>query len=109
MTRAGRQDAEDEEITARLARLPDLTASLREASPAVQRQVFEAFDLQIRYDKCERRVEVSATVSEAVASAFEDAKALQAEGSLVVAKDIAGARYVSRYAARIVERARLNG
>ena len=35
-------------------------------------------------DKAEHRVELTATVSEAVANAFENAKALQAEGSSVV-------------------------
>jgi hypothetical protein len=49
-----------------LARMPDLTERLREASPEVQRQVFEAFELQILYDKAERRIEISATVSEAM-------------------------------------------
>ena len=63
--------------------------------------------MQIAYDKTERRVELTATVSEAVADAFENAKALQAEGFSVVVTDIAGARYVSRYDARIVERLRL--
>jgi hypothetical protein len=33
--------------------------------------------LEIAYDKAQRRVELSATVSEAVADAFENAKALQ--------------------------------
>ena len=78
-----------------------------EASPEVQRQVFEAFDLQIAYDKVGRRIEISATVSEAVADAFENAKALQKEGSAVVVRDIAGARFVSRYHPRIVEPMRL--
>jgi hypothetical protein len=68
---------------------------------------FESFELQIAYDRAERRVELTATVSEAVADAFEDAEALLAEGSSVVVRDIAGARFVSRYDARIVERARL--
>ena len=36
------------------------------------------------YDKAERRVELTATVSEAVADAFENAKALRAEGFSVV-------------------------
>ena len=76
------------------------------ATPAIKRQVFASFCLQIASDKVERRVELSATVSEAVADAFENAKALQAEGSSVVVRDIAGARFVSRYDARIVERAR---
>ena len=63
------QEAEDEELAAQLARLPDLGEALREAPPAIKRQVFESFDLQIVYDKVERRVELSATVSEAVADA----------------------------------------
>jgi chromosome segregation ATPase len=64
---ADRQEAEDEELTEQLARIPDLTEALREATPAIKRQVFAAFDLQIAYDKVNRRVELSATVSEAVA------------------------------------------
>ena len=74
---------------------------------AVKRQVFESFDLQIAYDKTQHRVELTATVPEAVADAFENAKALHAESSSVLPTDIAGARFVSRYHARIVERARL--
>jgi CRISPR/Cas system CMR subunit Cmr4 (Cas7 group RAMP superfamily) len=74
-----------------------LTKALREASPDVQRQVFEAFELQILYDRAERRIAISATVSEVVANAFEKQKALPKEGSLVVVRDIAGARFVSRY------------
>ncbi len=54
------------------------------------RQVFESFSLQIAYDKAEQRVELTATVSEAVATAYENAKALRAEGSSVVVTDIAG-------------------
>jgi hypothetical protein len=104
---ADRQEAEDEELTAQLARIPDVTEALREATPAIKREVYAAFDLQIAHDKVNRRVELLATVSEAIADAFEDAKALQTEGSSVVARDIAGARFVSRYDARIVERVRL--
>ena len=59
----------------------------------VKRQVFTAFELQIAYDKREHRVELTATVSEAVAEAFENAKALQGEGSSVVVTDIAGAGF----------------
>ena len=62
---------------------------------------------QIAYDKAEHRVGLTATVSEAVADAFENAKALQAEGSSVVVKEVAGARFVSRYHARIIERIRI--
>jgi hypothetical protein len=106
---AERQEIEDEELTQQLARIPDLGEALRDAEPSVKRRVFTAFDLEIAYDKTQRRVELSATVSEAVADAFENAEALLAEGSDVVVRDIAGARFVSRYDARIVERARLEG
>ena len=82
---AERQEAaENEELIEQLERLPDLGQALREAPAEIKRQVFESFDLQIAYDKAERRVELTATVSEAVADAFENAKALQAEGSSVV-------------------------
>ena len=59
----------------------------------IKRQVFASFDLQIGYDKAQRRVELTATVSEAVADAFENADALLAEGSSVVVRDIAGAGF----------------
>ena len=84
--------------------MPDLTKALAEAPPAIQRQVFEAFELQIAYDKPGGRLELTATVSEAVAEAFENTKALRREGSVVAVRDIAGARFVSRYHPRIVER-----
>ena len=90
---AERQEAEDEELIARLERIPDLTEALRTASVQIKRQVFESFDLQIAYDKVEGRVELSATVSEAVAEAFENAEALLAEGSSVVVTNIAGAGF----------------
>jgi hypothetical protein len=49
--------------------------------------------LQIRYDKVERRIEISATVSEAVAKAFEKTKDLPQEASRVTLRDIAGAGF----------------
>ena len=77
----------------------------------LERQVFEAFELRIVYDKLERRIEISATVSKAVTDAFGNAEALRLEGlgclgsDLSVATgDIAGARYVPRGYPRIVER-----
>jgi hypothetical protein len=42
-----------------------------------------------------------------VAEALETEKALLSEGLQVTVRDIAGARYVSRYDARIVEEVRL--
>jgi hypothetical protein len=90
---AAREEAEDEELAEQLERLPDLSRALRDAPPEIQRRTFQAFDLQIAYDKSEGRVEVSATVSESVASAFENAKALLPEGSAVVVGNIAGAGF----------------
>ena len=43
--------------------------------------------LEILYDKAGRGIEISATVSEAVADAFEKQKALPKEGSLVVLRE----------------------
>jgi hypothetical protein len=51
------------------------------------------YRLEIAHDKAEGKVEVSATVSEPVPSAFENAKALLPEGSAVVVGDIAGAGF----------------
>ena len=42
------------------------------------------------------RIEISATVSEVVAEAFEKTEALQSEGFSVTVSDIAGARYNAR-------------
>jgi hypothetical protein len=76
-----------------LARIPDLGEALCKAPRELKRQVFEAFCLQITYDKLNRRIEVSATVSEAVAEAFENAKDLPKEVSSVAQRDIAGAGF----------------
>ena len=56
---AEREEAEAEELSAQLARVPDLTKALREAAPEVQRQVFQAFELEILYDKAGRTIEIS--------------------------------------------------
>jgi len=64
------QEADPDELSEALSKLPDLSEALRHAPTARKRQVFEAFCLEIRYDKVGRRVEISATVSEAVAQAF---------------------------------------
>ncbi|MCB0869316.1 MAG: recombinase family protein [Solirubrobacterales bacterium] len=88
-----RQEDEEEELMKRLEELPDLTENLRNASPQIKRQVFQAFDLQITFDKRECRVEISATVSEAVAKSFNTKDPLAREGLAVVPKDIAGAGF----------------
>ena len=54
--------------------------------------MFEAFGLQITYDKPGRRIEISATISEAVAEALENTKSLPKE-ALVTRGDIAGAGF----------------
>ena len=48
-----------------------------------------------RADECHREgiVAISATVSEAIANAFENAKTLLVQGSSVVVTDIAGAGF----------------
>jgi site-specific DNA recombinase len=90
---ADAQDAEDDVLTERLDRIPDLTRSFRDAPFDVKRQMLDAFDIQIGYDKAAGHIEVSATVSEAVADALENEKALREEGLLVTASDIAGAGF----------------
>jgi predicted nuclease with TOPRIM domain len=100
-------EASFEEIADALKRLPDLSKELRNAPPELKRQVFEAFCLEVRYDKVERRIELSATVSEAVVKAFENAEDLPEEVPSVTSRDIAGARYVPPSDARVVERLRL--
>ena len=79
-----------------LKRLPDLSAELRKAPVELKRQIFDAFQLRIVYDKVGRRIEISATVSEAVAKAFDKTKGLPEEVQRVAQRDIAGARYNAR-------------
>ena len=86
-------EAEDAFLHERLARIPNVAQPLREASPEVKRQTFEAFGLRVEFDKAQRRIEISAAVTEAVADAFENTKALQSQGFQVTASDIAGAGF----------------
>jgi hypothetical protein len=79
--------------SALLARLPDLGDALRHAPKELKRQVFEAFCLQITYDKINRRIEISATITEAIADALENARDLPKEVSSVAQRDIAGAGF----------------
>ena len=73
--------------------MPDLSKELKTAPPELKRQVFEAFCLRVVYHKLERRIEISATVSEAVAEAFHNAKDLPQEVHRVAQRDIAGAGF----------------
>ena len=65
-----------DELIAALSRVPDLSQAVRDAPMEV-----------------ERRIEISATVAEAVAKAFENAKDLPEEVSAVAQRDIAGAGF----------------
>jgi len=82
--------AETDDLTERLARIPNLAQQLRDAPRDIQRQTYEAFDLRIEFDKVANALSVSASVTEAVAQAFEDTKALQEGGLPVTVSDIAG-------------------
>jgi len=86
-------DTEEAELVARLESLPDLSESLRNASPQIKRQVFEAFDLQIAFDKREGRVEISATIAEDIAKALNNSEDLFAKGDSVTLTNIAGAGF----------------
>jgi site-specific DNA recombinase len=76
-----------------LGRIPDLSQALYDAPRELKRQVFEAFGLRIAYDKVDRRIEVSATISEAIAQALQNARDLPGEVSSVAHRDIAGAGF----------------
>ena len=65
--------------------------------------MFDAFGLLIVYDKLNRRIEISATISETIAEALENAEDLPEEVSSVTRRDIAGARFVPGSDCRIVE------
>ncbi len=69
--------------------------------------MFDAFCLLITYDKPGRRIEISATITEAIADALHNAKDLPQEVSSVAQRDIAGARFVPPSDARIKQRYRL--
>ena len=73
--------------------MPDLSQELRRAPLELKRQAFEAFDLKVVYDKTAKRIEISATVSDAIAEAFTNAKDLPEEVHRVAQRDIAGAGF----------------
>ena len=90
LTPASADSEASEDPAALLARIPDLADALRQAPTELKRQVFEAFCLQITYDKPSRRIEISATITEAIADALENAQDLPQEVSSVAQRDIAG-------------------
>jgi hypothetical protein len=66
-----------EDASALLARLPDLSKALHRAPAELKRQIFDAFQLTVTYDKVERRIEISATITEAVAQRSRTRKTSQ--------------------------------
>lgn len=62
-----------------LGALPDLTVALRRAAPAVQRAVFDAFDLRVEYNRVQSVATISATVDESVANGLGGLTSLPAE------------------------------
>lgn len=76
------------DLSAALERLPDLSEQLRNATPEAKRALFESFDLRIVYDKTQRRVQISATITEAIAQTLQNAKDLPKEALGVAQKDI---------------------
>ena len=93
LTPAAIDSGPDEDPAALLARIPNLAHALQQAPPEIKRQVFDAFGLQITYDKTARRSEISATITEAIAEALHNAEDLPEEVSSVAHRDIAGAGF----------------
>ncbi|MHB8660138.1 MAG: recombinase family protein [Solirubrobacteraceae bacterium] len=85
-------DASDQ-LEQALARIPDLTKALQDAPPALKRQIFDAFELRITYDRQDRRIGISATISDAVAKTLQNANDLPQEVANVTHRDIAGAGF----------------
>ena len=82
---------EHDYLSERLSRLPDLSAQLRDATPEVKREVFQAFQLRVDFDTGAGRIGISAAVTEAVARTFAETTT----GTLpeVPVADIAGAGF----------------
>jgi hypothetical protein len=93
LTPAAVDSGPDEDPAALLGRIPNLAHALQQAPPEVKRQVFDAFGLQVTYDKTARRIEISATITVAIAEALHNAEDLPEEVSSVAHRDIAGAGF----------------
>jgi hypothetical protein len=59
-----------------LRRIPDLSQLLRDAPSDVKRQVFDAFGLQITYDKTANKFWLNATITEQLAATLEQVEDL---------------------------------
>jgi hypothetical protein len=76
-------------------RRPNIESAARYVSPSDALRIVERrrFALEVRFDKAGRRIEISATVSEALATAFQNAKDLPEEVPSVTTNHIAGAGF----------------
>jgi hypothetical protein len=74
------RETEDNYLLERLARIPDLTQQLRDATPEIKRLAFQAFELRVEFDKAQRHIALSATITEAVARALENTRTPPLEG-----------------------------
>ena len=72
---------------------PTSADALHQAPPSSSARSSTPSACRSRYDKVERRIEISATITEAIADAFENAKDLPQEVSSVAQRDIAGAGF----------------
>ena len=93
LTPAAVNSGPDEDPAALLARIPNLAHHLQQAPPEIKRQVFDAFGLQVTYDKTMRRIEISATITETIAQALHNAEDLPEEVSAVAQRNITGAGF----------------
>ena len=62
-----RSPDDSDDLLANFDRLPDLSQALRDAPPALKRQIFDAFGLSSPTTSISRRIAISATISDAVA------------------------------------------
>ena len=56
----------------------------------LKRRVFETFCLQVTYDKPNRRIQIAATITEAIAQALENERDLPQEVFSIAQRDIGG-------------------
>ncbi len=54
-----------------LSRVPDLSQAMRCGTPEMKRQLFEAFGLQITYDRARNHISIAAVIAEQLAQAIE--------------------------------------
>jgi len=80
--------------------------------PKPKRLVFQAFELRVEFDKAQRRIALSATVTEAVARALENTRTLHSESlmpaELAPVSGTTGGKHLSTIVHRIGEAWRIS-